>query len=150
MDNQTTKLKVLATLASRFNSEQVVWAVGASLLLYLKGKTNHFNDIDIVIRETDVPKVELILSQLGTLKPKQTDAHYQTKCFMEAVIDGVEIDVMAGLAIVSQGKVYDCSLKETDIIDSVAIHGQRIPLDSLQSWKRYYHLMGRDAKADLI
>ncbi|MEE8792374.1 MAG: hypothetical protein SOH86_03905 [Erysipelotrichaceae bacterium] len=57
---------------------------------------------------------------------------------------------MAGMIIVKDGKEYDCSLRKEDITDHVQVNGQDIPLHSLEKWKFYYELIGRDAKVQMI
>ena len=46
------KLDVLADIARALNQSGVTWAVGGSLLLYFKGKTGVFRDIDLMVCET--------------------------------------------------------------------------------------------------
>ncbi|MFQ8833366.1 MAG: hypothetical protein ACLR7U_11200 [Ruthenibacterium lactatiformans] len=48
------KPDVLADIARALNQSGVTWAVGGSLLLYFKGKTGVFRDIDLMVCETDV------------------------------------------------------------------------------------------------
>lgn len=150
MENSAHKLDVLAAVAERFHREHVTWAVGASLLLYLKGKTDTFHDIDILVLESDVEKVRAILAELGVIEPPNPDARYRTRHFIECRVQDVELDIMAGFVIVRDGKEYDCSLKEEEITDSVLVRGQLIPLQSLALWKRYYELMGRTEKAAML
>ena len=150
MADLTHKLEVLSTVAAHFNQEHITWAVGASLLLYLKGKTDSFHDIDLLILESDVEKGRAILSQLGVIQPPNPDPQYKTKCFIECRIEDVDLDIMAGFTIVRHGVEYDCALKSEEITDHMLINGQTIPLHSLELWKRYYGLMGRKEKADMI
>ena len=150
MENTAHKLDVLTLVAERFHRERITWAVGASLLLYLKGKTDTFHDIDILVLESDVEKVRAILAKLGVIEPPNPDARYRTGHFIECRIQDVELDVMAGFVIVRDGVEYDCSLKEEEITDSILVRDQLIPLHSLALWKRYYELMGRREKAAMI
>ncbi len=144
------KLLVLSQVAERLNKEHITWAVGASLLLYLKGKTDTFHDIDLMLLEEDVDRAKAVLSELGELQPANPNAQYKTRTFLEYVINQVDFDVMAGFVIVKDGKDYDCSLKKEDIVETVSIHGQDIPLQSLAAWKYYYELMGRENKVKMI
>lgn len=144
------KLEILSTVAEHFHREEVTWAVGASLLLYLKGKTDLFHDIDIMIMESDVEKVRAIMSRLGVVHPPNPDVRYGTRYFIECTVEDVDLDIMAGFTIVHNGVKYDCSLKEDEIAESILINKQRIPLHSLARWKRYYELMGRTEKAKMI
>ena len=75
---------------------------------------------------------------------------YQTKTFLEFRIDSIEVDVMAGFAAVNEGKVFDCSLRENQIAEKVLLETEVIPLQSPLLWCKYYRLMGRAEKADMI
>ena len=43
------KLELLEKIAYYFNKENVEWALGASMLLYFKGITTEFHDIDLMV-----------------------------------------------------------------------------------------------------
>ena len=58
MKSTKEKLSVLSKLALEFNRENVIWAVGASLLLYFKGYVKDFNDLDIMVADIDSYKAE--------------------------------------------------------------------------------------------
>lgn len=146
------KIRLLKRIAHRLNKAQVEWCLGASMMLYFKGIVSEFHDIDLMISVDDVEVVKTILSEMGTLCPsdQKPNPMYQTKCFMEYVIDAIDVDVMAGFAIVREGEVYDCSLCKDQITDQLMPDGDVIPMQSPRLWCRYYRLMGRSAKADMI
>ena len=100
----------------------------------------------------DAEQVRTILSEMGELHPPASapDPMYRTKVFMEFTIDSVDIDVMAGFTIVNEGKVYDCSLCKEQIVERMTLGTEIIPLQSPILWCKYYRLMGRNKKADLI
>ena len=149
MKSTKEKLSVLSKLALEFNRENVIWAVGASLLLYFKGYVKDFNDLDIMVADIDSYKAEEILKHFGTIQ-QSTKGSYETKHFREFIIDGVDVDMMGGFAIVSDGKVYDCDLKQSQITEYIEINEQMIPLHSVELWRNYYALMGRDKKVAII
>ena len=132
------------------NGSQVLWAVGGSMLLYLKGKTDVFHDIDLMVGEGDIEKVKSLLSSIGKLAPENPDLHYKTRHFLEFNIDGIDIDVMAGFVIISNGKDYDCSLLPEQVTEHTLLNGEMIPLQSLRDWRKYYELMGRTSKVEMI
>ena len=146
------KISLLKRIAHRLNEAQVEWCLGASMMLYFKEIVSEFHDIDLMISVDDVEVVESILSEMGTLCPSDQvpSPMYQTKCFMEYVIDAIDVDVMAGFAIVREGEVYDCSLCKEQITDQLMLEDEVIPMQSPRLWCTYYRLMGRNAKADLI
>ena len=150
MEDAEHKLQVLAEIAAALNEHQVLWAVGGSLLLYFHGKTDMFHDLDLMIAEQDAEQVKHLLEAMGSLAPKKPNPGYRTRGFLEFTIEQVEIDVMAGMVIVREGQEYDCSLQEDQIDGFREVHGERIPLQKLSLWRRYYALMGRDQKVAMI
>lgn len=145
-----SKLNVISKIGALLNDAGITWAVGASMLLYFKGITSEFNDIDIMVTEEDVPQLKEILLSIGSIAPPNPNEKYRTKHFMEFVVDGIDIDVMAGFVIVDNGKEYDCALLESQIVDSVTVNHVKIPLQSVALWKEYYKLMRRDHKVAMI
>lgn len=75
---------------------------------------------------------------------------YRTRTFMEFVIDDIDVDVMAGLSILYEGKLYDCSLSENQIVEKIKLGRELVPLQSPQLWCKYYQLMGRKEKVKMI
>ena len=57
---------------------------------------------------------------------------------------------MKRFAIVREGEIYDCSLRKDQISDQLMLDDEVIPMQSPRLWCRYYRLMGRSAKADMI
>ncbi|WP_250228182.1 nucleotidyltransferase family protein [Anaeropeptidivorans aminofermentans] len=144
------KLEVLKKIAREFNNKGINWAVGASLLLYFKGISDTFNDIDILVSEKDVDKVKEILLPLGEGKERIPNDEYKTKYFLEYIIDGVEFDIMAGFIIVFGGEDYYFPIEEANIEDFTLLNGIKIPLQSVSEWRNYYYLMGRTKKVKMI
>ena len=58
--------------------------------------------------------------------------------------------MIGGFAIVSAGQVYDCDLEQSQITEYIDIYGERIPLHSVALWRKYYALMGRDKRVNII
>jgi hypothetical protein len=57
---------------------------------------------------------------------------------------------MAGFSIVNNGKEYDCSLKSDQIYEIYVFDGVSIPMQSPVLWLKYYSLIGRQDKVELI
>lgn len=150
MVDQARKIELLKIIAKKFNEANVTWALGASMMLYFKKITQEFHDIDLMITNESVESAREILSKMGTLQPPNLNPQYKTKTFMEFVINSVDVDVMAGFSILRDGKLYDCSLKEEQIVEWMTLDDTKIPLQSPLLWSRYYDLMGRKGKSDQI
>lgn len=144
------KLEVLVKIARLLNENNITWAIGGSLMLYFKGIIDDFHDIDIMVIEEDVQKLRELLLKIGNLTPANPNDKYKTKCFLEFIVNGAEIDVMAGFSIVNNGKEYDCSLKSDQIYEIYVIDGVSIPMQSPVLWLKYYSLIGRQDKVELI
>ena len=114
MEKTQEKIQLLLRIVHRLNEAGVEWAWGASMLLYFKGITSDFHDIDLMVTDCDAECVRTILSEMGESFPSASipNPMYRAKTFMEFFIDSVEVDVMAGFAIVKDGKVYDCALRK--------------------------------------
>lgn len=150
MDDKNRKMELLKEIAQKFNQADITWALGASMLLYFKGITSEFHDIDLMITNESVKVVREILSDMGELQPPNPNPKYQTKTFMEFVIHSIDVDVMAGFSIFNDGKLYDCSLKKEQIVEWISLDGEKIPLQSPSLWCEYYKLMGRKEKVAMI
>ena len=144
------KIEVLKQIAHRFNEAHIMWALGASMLLYFKGITEVFQDIDLMVANDDVERVRIILSEMGEIQPPNPNPKYRTKTFMEFIINSIDVDVMAGFSIISDGKIFDCSLQEEQIVEKMPLGTELIPLQSPLLWREYYRLMGRTEKVKMI
>ena len=150
MDRQD-KLRVLGRIAAAFRGENITWALGASGLLYFRGIVPDFHDLDLMVLLPDAARAEAALARLGQpLPPRENASIYRTAVFREYRVDGVEVDLMAGMAIEKDGVLFDCSLRLEDIAGTAEVCGQAVPLHALACWQRYYALMGREEKAKLV
>ena len=144
MEERDKKLKVLAKLAADLNESDLIWAVGASAMLFLRGIVREFHDIDLLVCEEDVEKAKEILLRHGTLLPTQPDDRFGSHHFLEFDVDGVEIDLIAGFVVNSaDGKQHVCPLQVEEVDACVDVLDQAIALHSLNVWYQYYTWMGR-------
>ena len=144
------KLSVLARLAAAFRREGISWAVGASMMLYFRGVVADFHDIDLMVAEEGALRARAALERLGTRLPPKPNEGYCSAHFYEFLVDGVEVDLISGFAVVHRGVVYPCPMTADTVDGSVSLSGETVPLQSLESWRRYYELMGREEKLALI
>ena len=144
------KLNVLKQVAHTLNQAGVMWAIGGSVLLYLKGIAEKFNDIDIMMNESDIEQAKAALLKLGKKQPHNPHPQYQTKHFLEFQITGVDVDIIAGFTIIYQNETHYFPLMEKDIVEKVDFEGEMIPLQSIKTWRKYYQLMGRSEKVKRI
>jgi hypothetical protein len=145
------KLHLLSQLAHALNQADITWALGASCFLYLKGLVPTFHDLDFFVKEEDAPKAEAIFLSRGKKQPEHYDrSRYGTHLFEEFVIEGVDIDLMASFSIIKDGKEYSFPLEKKNIVEFLTVEGEKVPVESLESWEERYALMGREGKAQII
>ncbi|MCD7998310.1 MAG: hypothetical protein LUH21_13885 [Clostridiales bacterium] len=64
---------------------------------------------------------------MGVLAPSKPNKQYKTRHFLEFTIKDVD-----------------------QITEYIQLNGETIPLHSLSVWRRYYELMGRTSKVEMI
>ena len=57
---ENKKILILRRIAHTFNEANITWALGASMLLYFKGITSEFRDIDIMVANEDITSAKEI------------------------------------------------------------------------------------------
>lgn len=133
----------LSQLAAQLNQLGVVWAAGASSVLYEHGLTDVVHDLDIMVRLEDAATLDAFLEPYASKPPETDHPKYKTSFFREYVVDGVEIDLIAGFAIAHEEGVYHY-LFDHEAIDRVAIlDGIGVPVAALEDWYVLYLLMDR-------
>lgn len=144
------KIELLKKIALQFEKAHITWALGGSMMLYFKGIVPVFQDIDLMVADADAQTAQSILCSMGQMQPHIPNPKFRSKAFMEFVIDSVDVDVIAGFAIVSGDSVVDCSLQKEQIVERMPLGEACIPLQSPALWCRYYRLMDRNEKAQMI
>lgn len=141
----------LSYIAEKLNSINIVWGVGASILLNHFGLIDKPNDIDILVDIKDIGKADEILKGIGEKKIwEKTDA-YSTRYFYEYTVNECEIDVMSGLRINHSNGVFEYVFDSKSILEIKKVNGVSIPLTALEDWYVLYQLIpNREAKVKII
>jgi len=108
-------------------------------------------DIDIMVDMEDISRLDSILSEMGEKVVGIPDATYKTSFFYEYMIDGVEVDVMAGLCIHSGGRDHTFPFNSGSVSGYMEVDGVEVPLAKLEEWYEIYKVLpGREKKAEAI
>jgi hypothetical protein len=76
---------------------------------------------------------------------------YSTSRFLEYVVDGTDVDVMAGFAIKHENGTYVFPFGDAAVVMTKTVDDVTIPLTSLEDWYVLYQLMpDREPKVRLI
>jgi len=144
-------IDTLANIGEQLNDSGILWGIGASILLNQYGLVDNPNDIDILVDIKAIDKVDKILTSLGQKKLAADATIYSTKYFYEYVVEGIDIDVMAGLTINFDNGKYEYIFDNQSITEIKDIKGIRIPFTSLEDWYILYQLIpNRQVKANAI
>ena len=144
------KFSALQKIARDFNAEGITWGVGGSLLLYINGLSDQFEDIDLVVQEGDALACQRLLIKHGPMQPKNPDERFRTRGFFEFKIDEVDIDLMCVLSIYAQEVETVLPFDETDIERWEPFGIEKLPLMHLEDWYLIYALIEREPKLELI
>lgn len=141
----------LSYIGEKLNNSNIVWGVGASILLNQFGLIDKPNDIDILIDIKDIEKANEVLKSIGEKKKWEKTATYSTKYFYEYIIDGIDVDVMSGLAVNHNSGVFEYIFDNNSISEFKIINGVSIPFTSLEDWYVIYQLIpNRESKVKMI
>ncbi len=141
----------LSNIGKQLNEAKILWGVGASILLNHYGLIDKPNDIDILIDLNDIERADTILKSIGEKKVCEKSDTYSTKYFYEYVVNGFDIDVMAGLNINHNEGVYRYNFDSNSILQATKINGVHIPLTSLEDWYVLYQVIpNRENKVKMI
>lgn len=143
--------EILSYIGNELNKADILWGVGASILLNQYGLSASPHDIDILVALRDVEKADKVLRSLGERVKSGASASYATKHFYEYIIRGYEIDLMGGLTLNHTLGSYEHCFDEKSIVEIRNINGVDIPFTSLEDWYIIYMLIrGRENKVDAI
>ena len=145
------KLKTLSRVGKALKAENVLFGVGGSAMLYRNGLAEDFNDIDLVVAQEDAFKAEEVLLSLGKSGGERSSGVFETDVFCSYEVDGIGVDMMAGLAIRHDGGIYRYAFREDSVCDTWPVYGTMLPFCALEDWCVLYHLMpGKEKKAERI
>ena len=141
----------LRYIGKKLNEEGIVWGVGASILLNHYGLIDKPNDIDILVDLKDIEKADKVLKSIGERIVWEKTDTYSTKYFYEYIVNGVDVDVMAGLSINYDNGTFKYIFDQSSISEIKIINGVDIPLTSLEDWYVIYQLIpNREVKVGMI
>lgn len=133
--------KTLKKIAPLLNKDNIIWGVGASVMLNYYKIVDKCNDIDIQVSLEDIERIDAILSKMGEKTKRLPNTTYKTKFFYEYIIDGIEVDVMAGLCVHRDGVDHSFNFTRESVGDIVDLEGIKIPMAKLNDWYNIYKVL---------
>lgn len=142
------KIEIIKKIAVSFSSAKVIWALGGSMMLKLRGLEIKCHDIDIVVNAASADFADKCLLELGEKMPNRNRGNYTTDVFNEYIIDGCDVDLMVNASI--KNADYVLNVEKNDVLDIIYLDNIAIPLHSIEKWKDFYTLIDRPDKVLLI
>lgn len=103
-----------------------------------------------MVGEADGGRAGELLRSMGTRQADKTGGRYRTRVFEEYVVDGVDVDLIAGFAVLCGGEVREIPLTPQSIDAQAEADGVPVPLHAVAAWRTLYRLIGREDKLELI
>ena len=145
------KLRTLQKVGKALKTSGVRFCVGGSAMLYRNGLAEQFNDVDLLVESSHAKKAEAVLLSLGREEEAKSSPAFATDIFRSYLVDGVGVDMMAGLKIRCGEQMYSHRLTEDSFADRWPVWGEMLPFAALEEWCALYHLMpGKAHKAEAI
>lgn len=137
--------QTLIRIAEAMGPSALLWGLGGSMALNLRGLDILPNDIDIFVSENDFAQARTICSTLGSLKDSGRTSRFCSSHYQKFVIDGVNVDLIGDFRIVCDFGVYHYPFDAQSIDTYVRLDQVDIPVMRLFDWYVLYTLMERDA-----
>ena len=144
------QFSALQKITRELNQGGITWGVGGSLLLYINGLSDTFEDIDLIVQDKDALAAQRLLIKHGPMQPRNPDERFRTRGFFEFIIDEAEIDLMSVLAIMLDGEETIIPFDESSIQRHEPFGIETLPLMYLEDWYVIYALIERTGKLDLL
>lgn len=142
----------LARLGRELNRANIFWAVGGSVMLQQYGLVKQPNDIDILVTSNDLAKACEVLDILGDkIAEREKDDIFETDYFCEFSVDGFEIDLISGLKIKKEDKIFEYNFASETPRVFFTIEKEQIPFSTLEDWLTLYKWMpNKEEKIKII
>ncbi|OPL07545.1 MAG: hypothetical protein AVO33_05335 [delta proteobacterium ML8_F1] len=142
-------MKGLREIASLMNGLDVLWALGASSVLYFNGHPKMPEDFDIFVRFEDYPRVYQALGALGSELPvEKKNSLYHTQGFARFSCFHVGVDLIGGFNIFHAEGEYRMIFDDKSIDLVREEQGEPVNVMALEDWWILYALIpGREAKS---
>lgn len=133
--------EVFLKLDKSFKERNVKWAVGCSMDLFLRGLTDEFHDIDLIVARESIPMIEEIMEKLGAkLTATGGNGFCESDVYLHYQIGRVDVDIISGFRVMTFNTQYYYSYNEEEI-DWMEIEESKIPLISLEAMYILYYMM---------
>lgn len=133
--------EVFFQLEKIFREKGVKWAVGCSMDLFLRGLTDEFHDLDLIVDKDSVPVIKEIMEELGAeLMATGGNGFCESDVYLHYHLGRVDIDIISGFRVMTFNTQYHYCYKD-DEIDWMEIEETKVPLIALEAMYILYFMM---------
>lgn len=137
-------LTTIVKVSHEMNKESIRWAVGASMMLKLRGIDIEVHDIDLMVHEDDFELAHSCLLSFCEEIRVESSNLFKTRYFKRYSYMNTEIDLMSGMGIMHKTGLFNDRFETFEI--SVRYENVEIPLCYIEDWFVFYHLMPERTK----
>lgn len=137
------RCEVFLLLHKIFNKENVKWAIGCSMNLYIRGIVDEFHDIDFIVDINSIQKIKTIMYDLGAeLKETGGNGFCESDVYLHYQFGRVDVDIISGFRLITFGTSYYYAYDEKEIDNlNIGMIDDDIPLISLEAMYILYYMM---------
>ena len=144
------KLRLLADIGRRLRHAGIDYAIGSSVLLYLHGLVDEFDDIELFVKGEDLPSTVCALADLGSITSRLKKAPYMSSGFYTLQSQDAEVDLIGDFGVMCDDMVGTIHVSRHSIEQETMVFGESVPLMYLEDWLEFYKLMGRERKVHIL
>jgi hypothetical protein len=130
---------VLFEVSQKFNDLPIIYGVGASTMLKLRGIDISVHDIDIMVKDDQYILAYECLKTFCDEQIVEPSNLFKTLHFKRFNYKGIDIDLMSGMGIVHESGIFKYNF---DVAEKCFdLENISIPICFMEDWFVFYHLM---------
>lgn len=130
---------ILCEVTQKLNEQAILYGIGASTMLKLRGIDISVHDIDIMVREDQFLLAYTCLMTFCVELEVEPSNIYKTKHFKRLSYNGIDIDLMSGISIVHDLGIFSFAFDKAE--QWIKINNTSVPICFIEDWFIFYHLM---------
>jgi hypothetical protein len=135
-----TQLKlVICEVTQTFSENSILYGIGASTMLKLRGIDISVHDIDIMVKEDQFILAYKCLMTFCDEQIVEPSSLFKTTHFKRFSYRGIDIDLMSGISIVHESGIFKYNFDMAE--KCLVLENTLIPICYMEDWFVFYHLM---------
>lgn len=141
--------ETIELLAKRFNELNLTWAIGGSYLLKRYGINDGLNDLDIMVSEESVKRMNEVMSEHAVKLDVVNNENYQTDHYSSYIMDNKIINVICNLKC-DFNESFTYTFGKEDINSHESSNNEKIYFGDLLDWYVIYQEIDKKETYKLI